>query len=68
MNLPIIISKAWLRNHYNRSFRWIRKHILTDKVLTKELGYDLKEFANWKDFPPEQGNKLKKWLQLKQFV
>lgn len=62
MNLPSIISKAWLAEQFGRPFPWIRRHLLTDEVVTQELGFDLDTFKSWRDFPPKQGAKLKNWL------
>jgi len=68
MDLPLVISKAWLEQHFKRSFRWVRRNLLTDQVITQELEFDLQKFNRWRDFPPEQGNKLQDWLKNKGFI
>ena len=62
MEIPKVINKTWLALLFERSFRWVRRNLLTDKVITEELGFDLKTFNRWRDFPPNEGNKLKQWL------
>ncbi len=62
MELPIVISKSWLELYFQRSFRWVRRNLLTDAVITEELEFDLKTFNRWKDFPPSAGNRLIKWM------
>ncbi len=59
---PLIITKAWLSQHFKHSFKWIRANMLTDEVLIHKLDYDLTAFKRWKSFPPTEGNRLKKWL------
>jgi len=62
MQAPLILTKAWLADHFGHSFQWIRKNVLTDEVLTNELEFDLSTFKQWRSIPAKQGNKLKQWL------
>ncbi len=66
--LPLVITKAWLAQRFERPFRWIREHLLTDEVLTQDLDYKLSEFKQWRSFPPIEGNRLKKWLKQQELI
>ncbi|MCP4439866.1 MAG: hypothetical protein GY810_13055 [Aureispira sp.] len=66
--LPLVITKAWLAKRFERPFRWLRKHLLTDKVITDELGFNLNQFKKWTDIPPIESQQLKKWLIEKELI
>lgn len=66
--LPRVISKSCLEQFFNRKFRWIRKHLLTDEVIIKELEFDLDEFKSWIDIPPIESRRLKNWLLEKELI
>lgn len=66
--LPRVISKAFLEQFFNRKFRWLRKHLLTDEVVVHELEFDLKEFKSWIDIPPIESKRLKNWLTEKELI
>jgi hypothetical protein len=60
--MPVILSKSWLEQHFNRSLWWIREHVLTEAVL-KSLKITESEFKKWRDIPPEPGNRIKNYLK-----
>lgn len=68
MKMPTVITKAWLAQHFEHSFKWVRRHLLTDEVITSELAFDLADFKRWQTIPPLEGNRLKKWLKQKELV
>ena len=68
MNTPTIITKAWLADHFEHSFKWVRRHLLTDEVITQELDFDLSTFKRWQTIPPLESIRLKDWLSKKRLI
>lgn len=57
--LPLIFSKKYLSTQYfNRSFEWVRRHVLTNEELAREK-IPLEQFNRYKDFPPEVAKKIR---------
>jgi len=65
--LPIIFSKKYLATEYfQRSFEWVRRHVLTNEELAREK-IPLEQFNRYKDFPPEVAKKVRNIIFRKLF-
>lgn len=66
-DLPIIFSKKYLATEYfDRSFEWVRRHVLTNEELAREE-IPLEQFKRYKDFPPEVAKKVRNIIFRKLF-
>lgn len=59
----MVTSKKDIARNVGRTFRWVRKNILTDQVLKQELGIDPSQFKKWKTIPPRETRKIQQYLK-----
>ncbi len=61
--IPLIVTKAWISLHFEHSFKWVRRHLLTDDVVINKLDFDLQTFKNRHSFPPDEGTRIKQYFK-----